>query len=62
MKVIRSNRKTIAIEILPDASVLVRAPFFVKDTEIKRFVKEKEDWIREHLSMAEARQKKAENV
>lgn len=62
MKVIRSNRKTIAIEILLDASVLVRAPFLVKDTEIKRFVKEKETWITEHLKMAEERQKKEEKV
>lgn len=58
----RSNRKTIAIEIKPDTSVLVRAPIFMKDQEIQQFVKEKENWIIEHLQRVEERQKKAEKV
>jgi len=48
-KVIRSSRKTVAIEIRPDGTVLVRAPLKMKDAQIRSFVKEKEDWIRKHL-------------
>ncbi len=53
--IIKSNRKTISIEIKPDSLVLVRAPFMMKDAEIRKFVKEKESWILEHLQKAEAR-------
>lgn len=62
MEIIRSNRKTIAIEIKPDATVLVRAPYFMKNAEICKFVKEKEHWITEHLKKVKERQKKAEDV
>lgn len=62
MEIIRSNRKSIAIEIKPDATVCVRAPFFMKDEEIYSFVKEKEEWIKEHLEEVKARKQKNENV
>lgn len=62
IEIIRSNRKTIAIEIKPDATVLVRVPSFMKDAEIHKFVKEKEGWIKEHLKKMEKRQKEQEKV
>lgn len=61
-EIIRSNRKTIAIEIKPDATVLVRVPSFMKDAEVDKFVKEKESWIKEHLKKIEKRQKEQEKV
>ncbi len=60
--VIRSSRKTIAIEIRPDATVLVRAPLKMKDAEIQKFVKEKENWILTHLEKAKERQNESKNV
>lgn len=62
IEIIRSNRKTIAIEIKPDATIRVRAPYFMKDTEIRRFLKEKEHWITEHLKKVKVRQQAAEEV
>lgn len=62
VEIIRSNRKTIAIEIKSDATVLVRAPYFVKDAEIYRFVKKKERWILEQLEKVKERQRTAEEV
>lgn len=62
VEIIRSDRKTIAIEIKPDTTVLVRVPIFLKDKEIQQFVKEKENWIIEHLQKMEERQQKAETV
>lgn len=47
-KLIRSNRKTIAI-IIRDKQVIVRAPQWASIKTINRFVLEKSDWIQEKL-------------
>ena len=48
--IIRSDRKTIAIQIQPDGKVLVRAPKRMRMEEIKIFVESKAEWIEKHLS------------
>ena len=48
--IIRSDRKTIAIQIQPDGNVIVRAPKRMRIEEIKRFVESKAEWIEKHLS------------
>lgn len=62
IEIIRSNRKSIAIEIRPDATVLVRAPFIMKDAEIQKFVKEKEKWIQTHLEKVKEKQNTAKDM
>lgn len=47
-RVIRSNRRTLAIQITGDGQILVRSPYFVSDSRIADFVKSKEDWIVKH--------------
>ena len=47
--VIRSARRTVGIEITGDAKVLVRAPEKMPDAQIRRFVKEKWNWIETSL-------------
>ena len=47
-RVIRSNRKTVAIQILPDGEVVVRAPMRMPEEAIRRFVGEKRGWIEKH--------------
>lgn len=49
-KIIRSDRKTIAIQILPDGEVVVRCPRRMPADEISRFVESKASWIKKHLS------------
>lgn len=49
VKIIRSNRKTLAIQINPDLSVTVRAPIYASQREIERILKEKEGWIQKHI-------------
>ncbi|MCP4049345.1 MAG: M48 family metallopeptidase [bacterium] len=44
-RIIRTERQSISLEILPDASLLVRAPEFVSDNLIKNFINVKKDWI-----------------
>lgn len=40
IRIIRSKRKTVALEIRPDLSVLVRAPYWMADWQIRKFVDE----------------------
>ena len=47
--IVKSNRKSIAIQIHPDCKVLVRAPKRMRMEEIKRFVESKAEWIEKHL-------------
>ena len=48
----RSRRKTISAEIQSDLSVLIRAPYFITNNEIMRFLKDSEDWIIKHREEA----------
>ncbi len=54
-QLIRSRRKTLAIEITREAQVVVRAPQRCPQREIERFLKEKESWITAHLARMQAR-------
>lgn len=45
-QLIRSKRKTIAIYVKEDGSVEVRAPKWVSERELQRWILEKSDWIR----------------
>jgi len=49
IKLIRSNRKTISLEITPLGQVLVRAPRHMPEAEIRKFVEEKSSWLAKHL-------------
>lgn len=57
IRVIRSKRKTVALEIRPDLTVLVRAPYWMADWQIRKFVDEKSDWLYAHLREMEQKQK-----
>ena len=49
-KIIRSSRKTIAIQITPAGEILVRCPNRMKKTDIDRFVLSRQSWIEAHLA------------
>ena len=57
LTVIRSDRKTIAIQVNSDLTVTVRAPMRASQKEIERILHEKENWIRK--SMDRIQEKKA---
>lgn len=42
VKIIRSNRKTLAIQINPDLSVTVRAPMYAPQSDIERILFKRE--------------------
>lgn len=52
-EIIRSSRKTLALEITRDGLVKVRAPYRISRAEIQEFVTSKEAWILKHLKRIE---------
>ena len=52
---IRSDRKTLSLEIRPDASLLVRAPKRLSKARIDAFVSERRAWIATHTEKVRAR-------
>ena len=56
--IIRSDRKSIAVQVQPDGNVIVRAPKRMRIEEIKRFVESKAGWIEKHLSSRTAQNQK----
>ena len=56
--VIRSSRKTLAIEVRPDGTVRIRAPRFCTKAEIRRFVQKNRAWIAKKLDQAAQRQQR----
>ncbi len=55
IEIIRSNRKTISVEIKQDLRIIVRAPMWMKVADIHKFVDEKTPWIEKHLEELTAR-------
>ena len=54
-ELIRSSRRTLALEITRDGRVLVRAPMRASQARIETFVTGHEDWIRRHLEQQKQR-------
>jgi len=54
-ELIRSRRKTLALEITRDCRVLVRAPLRASQKAIDAFVSGHEDWIAKHLEIQRQR-------
>ena len=52
--VIRSRRRTLALQVKPDGTVEVRAPMLMPKTEIRRFVESHQAWIQKRLQQQAA--------
>lgn len=55
-KIIRSKRKSLAIEITKDKELLVRAPYRLSSDYIEKFIEEKQGWIQKHLELVDKEQ------
>ena len=55
MKIIRSKRKTLALEIDSQANLIVRAPKFMPVFLIKKFVQKKQNWINKKQKLVKKR-------
>jgi len=63
INIIRSNRKSISIEVKKDLSIIVRVPYFMRNKDIEKFIDSKKEWIKKHLQLAQERsaEQNAEN-
>ena len=61
-QVVRSKRKTLALQVKEPGQVIVRAPLRASDASIRRFVAQHEGWIAGALRRVEARQEAREAV
>ena len=48
-QIIRTDRKTVAIQIMPDGKVVVRCPKRMNEEAVIRFVESKSAWIGKHI-------------
>ena len=60
-KVIRSNRKTVALQV-KDGNVIVRAPYLMSDPDIQKFVEKNSDWVMKSLKKEEDRKEKLKDI
>jgi len=49
IKIIKEKRKSLAVEVYPNFSVVVKSPEQAKDFEIKDFIKRKTPWIEKQI-------------
>lgn len=54
-ELIRSRRKTLALELTREGQLIVRAPLRISRREIDAFVEKHKDWIVRHLAKQAAR-------
>lgn len=57
-ELIRSDRRTLAVEIGEGGRVIVRAPRMLPVRKIERFLTSREDWITAHAEMQRRREEK----
>lgn len=58
-KVIRSRRRSVALIITADAQLVVRAPRYLSDRDIAKFIAQKKAWIERNLARQAARPRPA---
>nr|WP_297767601.1 SprT family zinc-dependent metalloprotease [uncultured Butyrivibrio sp.] len=62
IKLIRSKRKTLVIEVNAKGEVLVRAPLRMPISQINKFIGQKADWIDDHVRKMKVRQKERQEA
>jgi len=53
--IVRSRRRTISLEITPDAALVIRAPLRTPESYITRLIEEKQDWIGKKMAEVKCR-------
>lgn len=52
---VRSNRRSMSVEVNKDGSVILRVPRWTSGREIEKFLSERAEWIERHLERAKSR-------
>lgn len=56
IQIIRSARRTLSLEITRSGQAIIRAPKYMPEAEIQRFVQDKSGWLQKHLQKRETEQ------
>lgn len=62
IKITKSKRKTISLQIKPNGSIELKVPLQMSDTQIQDFLNQKSDWIEKHLQAVKERQQKMSRI
>lgn len=62
IRIIRSKRKTLGLEIKANGQIVVRAPFGISKTDINKFITEHRRWIEKHMNKIRDDRVKSESV
>jgi predicted metal-dependent hydrolase len=62
VRIIRSDRRTIALQITPEGEILLRAPRLCSEAQLRRIVEEKRPWLEKHLAQVQQRQQEAQQA
>ena len=62
VRIIRSRRKTIALQVASVDLVIVRAPMTMPTVAIQEFLRKNEGWIEKHLALSRAREQEKQQV
>lgn len=60
IEIIRSKRRTIAVEVKSDLRVIVRAPLKMKDKDIQKVIDDRYNWIKSKLNLVRTQQELSE--
>lgn len=50
-EIVRSNRKSVSIEVTKECKIIVRVPYYLSQEHIDMVIKNKEDWIRNKIKL-----------
>lgn len=62
IKIIKSKRRTISLQIKLDGSIELKVPMQIKDAQIKDFLHQKSDWIEKHVQAVKERQQQMSQI
>lgn len=62
IKITKSKRKTISLQIKPDSSIELKVPLHTTNAQIQEFLNQKSDWINKHLQAVKERQQQMSQI
>lgn len=62
VKIIKSTRKTISLQIKPDGRIELKAPIQMDSVQIQEFLNKKSGWIKKHMQEVQDYQKQMSNI
>ncbi len=60
--IIRSNRKSLALEITEPGRLIVRAPKKLSNADVNKFIIDKQEWIQKHMINIQQRSETKDNL